>query len=199
VETRIAIRGVDVHPGHATGKLVNAARLAARVVAALPEATLSPESTSGREGFIHVYEVRATAGEAEIRAIVRDFDDGLLAGHVSLLRDVAEDVVASRPPASVGISVTRQYPNMHNYLREFPEVVAAAEAAIAAEGIEVVRKPIRGGTDGSRLSAMGLPTPNIFAGGHELHSVREWVSVRDMAAAAAVIVRLAGEWAGRGE
>jgi tripeptide aminopeptidase len=196
VEVRIRIVGVDVHPGFATGKLVNAARLASRIVARLPQATLTPETTSGREGFIHVYELGGSAGEAEIRAIVRDFDDDLLADHVRVLREIAEDVVGSEPAASIELGVTPQYPNMHRYLEPYPEIVAAAEQAIRAEGIEPIRTPIRGGTDGSRLSAMGLPTPNIFAGGHEFHSVREWVSVQDMAAAAAVIVRLAEIWAG---
>ncbi|HWH10410.1 MAG TPA: peptidase T [Solirubrobacteraceae bacterium] len=195
VEVRIRIQGVDVHPGFATGKLVNAARLAARVVAGLPQATLTPETTSGREGFIHVYELGGSAAQAEIRAIVRDFDDDLLADHVRVLREIAEDVVGSEPTASMELDVTPQYPNMRRYLEDFPEIVEVAEAAIRAEGIEPIRMPIRGGTDGSRLSAMGLPAPNIFAGGHEFHSVREWVSVRDMAAAAAVIVRLAGIWA----
>ncbi|MCA1689510.1 MAG: peptidase T, partial [Actinobacteria bacterium] len=195
IEMRLRFRGVEVHPGYATGKMVNAARMAARVVAGLP-VTLTPESTSGREGFVHVYEFGGTAGAAEIKAIVRDFDDDLLADHVRLVRELAEGVVGEDPRASVEIDVTPQYPNMHRFIERFPEVVAKAEAAIRAEGIELIRRPIRGGTDGSRLSAMGLPTPNIFAGAHELHSVREWVSVRDMAAAAAVIVRLAGEWAG---
>ncbi|MCA1689721.1 MAG: peptidase T [Actinobacteria bacterium] len=198
VAARIGIEGVDVHPGQALGKMINAGRLAARVVAGLPSARLTPETTSGREGFIHVYPIEATAGRAEIMAIVRDYDDDLLAGHVALLREVAERVVAEAPGASLAIEVTPQYPNMHRYIERAPEVVAAAEAAIVAEGIEVLRQPIRGGTDGSRLSAMGLPTPNIFAGGHELHLCREWVSVRDMAAAAAVVVRLAGVWAGGG-
>jgi tripeptide aminopeptidase len=195
VEMRLRIVGVEVHPGWATGKMVNAGRMAARVVAGLP-ASVTPEATSGREGFIHVYELGATAGEAEIRAIVRDFDDDLLADHVRLVRELAEAVVGEDPRASVEIEVIPQYPNMRRFIEGFPEVVEKAEAAIRAEGIEVIRRPIRGGTDGSRLSAMGLPTPNIFAGGHEFHSVREWVSVRDMAAAAAVIVRLAEEWAG---
>jgi tripeptide aminopeptidase len=195
VEVRIRITGVDVHPGFATGKLVNAARLAARIVASLPSATLTPETTSGREGFIHVYELSGSAAAAEIRAIVRDFDDDLLADHLRGLRGIAEAVVSGEPTASMKLEVTPQYPNMHQYLEDFPEIVAAAEQAIRAEGIELIQTPIRGGTDGSRLSAMGLPTPNIFAGGHEFHSVREWVSVRDMAAAAAVIVRLAGVWA----
>jgi tripeptide aminopeptidase len=193
-EAVITIAGVDVHPGFATGKLVNAARLAARIVAALPNDGLAPETTSGREGFIHVYEVNATAGEAVIHAIIRDFDDDLLAAHADLLRGIVERVAAEEPAATLKIEVTHQYPNMRSYLEPFPEIVAAADRAIRAEGVIPIRHPIRGGTDGSMLSAMGLPTPNIFAGGHEFHSVREWVSVQDMAAAAAVIVRLAGEW-----
>jgi tripeptide aminopeptidase len=195
VAVDIRIRGIEVHPGYANGKLVNAARLAGRIVAGLPRATLTPETTSGREGFIHVYAMSGTAGEAVIRAAARDFDDDLLAGHVQLLREIAEDVVGGAPGAEMEFDVTVQYPNMRRFIEPYPEIVAAAEAAIRAEEIEVRREPIRGGTDGSRLSAMGLPTPNIFAGGHELHSVREWVSVRDMAAAAAVVVRLAEVWA----
>ena len=195
VAVRIRIEGVEVHPGDALGKMVNAGRLAARIVAGLPSTTLTPETTSGREGFIHVYSIEATAGHAEIRAIVRDYDDDLLAEHVALLRETADRVGASEPRAIVDVEVTPQYPNMRRYIEPVPEIMAAAEAAYAAEGIEILRRPIRGGTDGSLLSAMGLPTPNVFAGGHELHSVREWVSVRDMAAAAAVVVRLAGVWA----
>jgi tripeptide aminopeptidase len=195
-EAIVTIHGVDVHPGFATGKLVNAARLAGRVLAALP-AELTPEATSGRQGFIHPYEVTATAGKAAIRLIVRDFDDDLLAGHIALLRATAEEVVGSEPRARVEVDVRRQYPNMRSHLEPFPEVVAAAERAIRDEGIEPLRTPIRGGTDGSLLSEMGLPTPNVFTGGHEYHSVREWASVQDMAAAAATIVRLAEVWARR--
>jgi tripeptide aminopeptidase len=194
-EAVITIHGVDVHPGFATGKLVNAARLAGRLLAALPSDTLTPESTSGREGFIHPYEVEAGAGRAVIRAILRDFDDDRLDSHVELLRRTAEDVVGAEPRARLEISVEDQYPNMRRYLEPYPEIVAVAERAIRAEGIEPLRRPIRGGTDGSVLSARGLPTPNLFAGGHEFHSVREWVSVQDMAAAGAMIVRLAAEWA----
>jgi tripeptide aminopeptidase len=194
-EAVITIEGVDVHPGHATGKLVNAARLAGAVLAALPSDRLTPETTSGREGFIHVYEVSGTAGRAVIRAIVRDFDDSLLEAHVALLRQVASDVVASEPRARLSIEVDDQYPNMRRFLEPYPEIMAFAERAIRAEGIEPLRQPARGGTDGSILSQRGLPTPNVFAGGHEFHSVREWVSVQDMAAAAAVIVRLAAAWA----
>jgi tripeptide aminopeptidase len=194
-EAVITIEGVDVHPGHATGKLVNAARLAGRVLAALPADRLTPETTSGREGFIHVYEVEGSAGRAVIRAILRDFDDSLLDGHVELLRRIAEEVVGAEPRARLSIDVEDQYPNMRRFLEPYPEIMEFAERAIRAEGIEPLRQPARGGTDGSILSQRGLPTPNIFAGGHEFHSVREWVSVQDMAAAAAVVVRLAGEWA----
>ena len=194
----VTIHGVDVHPGFATGKLVNAARLAARVLAKLPSDTLTPETTSGREGFIHPYEVEATAVKAVVRTIVRDFDEENVYAHIEVLRRTAEEVVSQEPKARVEIEVEDQYPNMRRYLEPFPEVVEAAERAIRAEGIEPIRNPIRGGTDGSVLSARGLPTPNIFAGGHEFHSVREWVSVQDMAAAGAVIVRLAEEWAARG-
>jgi tripeptide aminopeptidase len=193
-EAIIDIEGVDVHPGFATGKLVNAARLAARIVAELPADGLSPETTEGREGFIHVYEMSGSAASAQIRAIVRDFDDDLLAQHAELLREIAERVVGEEPTARVTVEVTAQYPNMRTYLEPMPEIVEIAERALAAEGLTPIRNPIRGGTDGSILSSRGLPTPNLFAGGHEFHSVREWISAQDMAAAAAVIVHLAGEW-----
>jgi tripeptide aminopeptidase len=194
LEAIITVEGVEVHPGQATGKLVNAARLAARIVAALPHGTLTPETTSGREGFIHPYELGGTPGHATIRAILRDFDDDQLDRHRALLERTAHEVVDGEPRARMEIDIHRQYRNMRRYLESVPEAVAAAEAAIRAEGIEPVRTPIRGGTDGSRLSEMGLPTPNIFTGGHEYHSVREWASVQDMAAAAATIVRLAEAW-----
>jgi tripeptide aminopeptidase len=191
----LTIVGVDVHPGMATGKLVNAARLAGRVLAALPQDRLTPESTSGREGFIHVHNVTATPGRATIETIVRDFDDDRLAEHVELLRRTAEEVVATEPRARLEVAVKQQYPNMRRFLDERPEVSAAAQEALRREGLEPKRVPIRGGTDGSILSARGLPTPNLFTGGHEYHSVREWASVQDMASAAAAAVRLAGFWA----
>jgi len=194
LEAIVTIHGVEVHPGQATGKLVNAARLAARVVAALPSDTLTPETTSGRQGFIHPYELTATAGRAEIRAIIRDFDDELLAEHAVLLERTAREIVGAEPRARLEFDLRRQYRNMRSYLDAAPHVTEAAERAIRAEGIEPRRLPIRGGTDGSRLSEMGLPTPNIFTGGHEYHSVREWASLQDMAAAAATVVRLAEVW-----
>jgi tripeptide aminopeptidase len=194
VEAILTVHGVDVHPGQATGKLVNALRLAAKVVAALPSDTLTPETTEGRGGFIHPTKMTGTAGKAQVRFIVRDFDDDLLARHVARLEQTANDVIAAEPRARLDLKLREQYRNMRRYLDDVPDVTDAAEAAIRAEGIEPIRRPIRGGTDGSRLSEMGLPTPNIFTGGHEYHSVREWASVQDMAAAAAVVVRLAEVW-----
>jgi tripeptide aminopeptidase len=195
VEVVLTVYGVDIHPGWATGKLVNAARLAGRILAELPADRLTPETTSGRDGFIHPYEVSGTASQAVVRAIVRDFDDELLDRHVALLTRTATEVVAAEPRARLDVKVRPQYLNMRRHIDAVPEIVERAEQAIRAEGLEVVRHPIRGGTDGSRLSAMGLPTPNLFTGGHEYHSVREWASVQDMASAAAVVVRLAEAWA----
>jgi tripeptide aminopeptidase len=193
-EATATICGVDVHPGHATGKLVSAVRLAARIVAELPSDRLTPDTTSGREGFIHVYDLHGSAATAEIRAIVRDFDEQRLSEHVALFERIVHQVVDDAPGATVEIEVRRQYRNMREYLDPVPFVVDAAEAAISAEGLDPVRIPIRGGTDGSRLSEMGLPTPNVFTGGHEFHSVREWASLQDMAAAAATVVHLAEVW-----
>jgi tripeptide aminopeptidase len=190
----LTVHGVEVHPGHAKDKLVNAVRLAGRILAALP-AELTPERTSGREGFLHVSEVSGDVGRARLRFIARDFDDDRLAEHVELLRRTAEEVVGSEPRARLEFEVKAQYPNMRRYLDEHPEVLAAAEEAIRAEGLEVVRTAIRGGTDGSILSRRGLPTPNVFTGGHEFHSVREWASLQEMAAASATVVRLAEVWA----
>ena len=128
---------------------------------------------------------------------MRDFDEDLLQSHIALLRATAEEVVGSEPRARLEIDVRRQYPNMRSPSGALPRGGEAAERAIRSEGIEPLRTPIRGGTDGSLLSSMGLPTPNVFTGGHEYHSVREWASVQDMAAAAATIVRLAEVWSQR--
>jgi tripeptide aminopeptidase len=193
-EVKLTIHGVDIHPGFAKDILVNAARLAAQVVAALPSDRLTPETTEGREGYIHPYAIEGDAQRSTVTAIVRDFDDDLLTDHIKLIRTTAEEVVGKQPRARLEVDVHHQYPNMRSHLAPFPEVVSAAERAIEAEGLAARRTVIRGGTDGSRLSAMGLPTPNVFTGGHEFHSVREWASLHDMASAAAVIVRLAEVW-----
>jgi tripeptide aminopeptidase len=192
-EMTLTFHGVEVHPGTAKGKLVNALRLAGKTIAALP-ARLSPEETEDRQGFIHPYRISGDSGRAELRAIVRDFDDDLLRQHLGVLRSAAEQAVAAAPGARLEVSSKEQYPNMRRFLEPYPAVMDAALAALAAEGIEPIRKPIRGGTDGAQLSARGLPTPNLFDGGHEYHSPREWASVQEMAAAAAVLVRLAAKW-----
>jgi tripeptide aminopeptidase len=194
-EVRLAVNGVDIHPGWAKGKLVNAARLAGRILAALPADELTPETTSGRQGYVHPHRVEGSAARTEIRVIARDFDDELLERHVALVRRTAEEVVAAEPRASLEVEVKREYPNMRRFVETFPRVIEAAEQALRAEGLEPVREATRGGTDGSVLSERGLPTPNLFTGGHEFHSVREWASVQDMASSAATIVRLAEAWA----
>ena len=197
VEVRLKVTGVGVHPGFATSKLVSALRVAAQIVAELPSDRLTPEMTSGREGFIHPTMLQGATDKAEVRFIVRDFDESLLESHVALLRETSDRVAAANPGAEVKFEVIRQYRNMRAYIERDPDVVAAADEALRAEGIEPIRKPIRGGTDGSRLSEKGLPTPNIFDGGYEYHSVREFASLQDMAAASAVIMRLAEAWTRR--
>lgn len=193
LEAILRIHGVEVHPGQAAGKLVSALDLAARVVAAIPT-ELSAAQSSGRQGFIHPYELTASAERAELRAILRDFDDAQVHEYAEFLKRAVQEVLASAPSARYELKIDRQYRNMRSFLEPVPEVVLAAEEAMHREGIEPIRTPIRGGTDGSLLSEMGLPAPNIFTGGHEYHSVREWASLQEMAAAAATIVRLAEVW-----
>ena len=197
LEARIRIDGIGIHPGHATGKLVSALKVAAEMVTALPTSRLTPDTTSGREGFLHPVTFVGGSDTAEVRVIVRDFDEQLLASHAELLRKTAEETVARHPGATLHFELLRQYRNMREYIDADPDVMAAAREAFAAEGITPVSEPVRGGTDGSRLSEMGLPTPNIFDGGHEYHSVREWASLQEMAASAATLVRLAEVWSAR--
>jgi tripeptide aminopeptidase len=197
LEAVIRIAGVEVHPGQAEGKLVSALRIAAEIIADLPTDRLTPDTAGERDGFIHPYEITGTTASAEIRVILRDFDEDRLAEHARLLEDTARRVAERAEAAGLEFEVRRQYRNMRQFIRKAPELVEAAEEAMRAEGIEPIRRAIRGGTDGSRLSEMGLLTPNIFDGGHEYHSVREWASVQEMAASAATLVRLAGVWAQR--
>jgi tripeptide aminopeptidase len=194
-EATLTVTGVDIHPGTATGKMVNALRIASEIVAALPSDRLTPETTSGREGFLHPFEFTASAGRAEVIFILRDFDTDGLRAHAQLLRRTAEEVASREPRARVEVTVREQYRNMREALDRVPDVVHAGEAAIRAEGLEPVKEPIRGGTDGSILTERGLPTPNLFTGGHEFHSPREWASLQEMSAAAAMLVRLAEVWA----
>ncbi len=190
--------GRAIHPGWAKGKLVNALKVAADFLAALPRDRLSPETTAEREGFVHPVSMAGNAEAASIRFIVRDFETAALTEKAALLGRLAEAAVARHPGARVELEVARQYRNMREVLARHPRVVALADAAVRRIGLEPVRRPIRGGTDGSRLCEMGLPTPNLFAGFHNAHSRREWVSVQDMGKAARVVVELVQLWAEQG-
>ncbi len=192
---RVTIRGLSVHPGTAKDKLVNAVKLASDLVLSLPADRLSPETTEGREGYVHPHRISGNAEEAIVDFIARDHDDALLAQHVELLRELAAEVKVREPRAYVEIEVRDSYRNMRPFIEESPRVVDAALEAIRRAGVEPRLAITRGGTDGAMLSAQGLPTPNLFTGGQEYHSVREWASVQDMAAAAATIVEVAGVWA----
>ena len=191
----VTIRGHSVHPGTAKGLLVNSLKLAADLVAALPRDRLSPETTAGREGFVHPTRIAGTAERTMVDFILRDHDEERLEQHRELLRDLVDEVAKREPRAQVTVEFTHQYSNMRNVIDRFPRVVAAAEEAMRRVGVEPRRGIIRGGTDGARMAEMGLPTPNIFTGGQNYHSVAEWASVQDMAAAAATIVELVRVWA----
>jgi len=192
----VRIEGVSVHPGTAKGKLVNALHLAARIVQTLPQATMTPETTEGREGFLHVYELKGTAASAEIRVILRDFERDGLEARGALLRQVCEAVAATEPRARITCEIRPQYRNMRYWLEADMTPVDLARAACRDLGIEPVSAAIRGGTDGSRLTELGTPCPNIFTGMQEVHGPREWVSVQDMGAAVRVLLRLLARAAG---
>jgi tripeptide aminopeptidase len=194
---RMRIKGRSIHPGWAKGRMVNAAKLAAEVLARLPQDGLSPETTDDREGYVHPNMIAGDDGEVELRFIVRDFEEHLLEQHVQLLRDVATEVEALEPRASIEVESRICYRNKRDALAARPEIVAAAEEAIRRVGLEPLRTAIRGGTDGSALTEKGLPTPNIFTGGQQAHSQREWICVEDMGLAAATVVELAKVWAER--
>lgn len=191
---KITIQGVGIHPGTAKGKLVSAIKIAAEIVAALPADRLSPETTEGREGFIHPVRIQGAVESAEIDFIIRDFVTAELAAHEQFLRTVMEQVLLRHPQASARLQVTPQYRNMKEVLDQHPQVCAYAEEAIRRAGVEPLPMIIRGGTDGSRLSFMGLPCPNIFTGEMALHSKHEYVSIQDMQKAVQTIVHLAQVW-----
>jgi tripeptide aminopeptidase len=195
-EVRISIRGISIHPGTAKDVLVNAIKLAARIVERLPQDTLSPETTSGYEGFVHPIIAHGDAAAMELRFIARDYERELLDGHVDVLRRIAEEVAAEEPRARIDVTSHIQYLNMRDGLADRPEIVERAAEAIRRVGLEPLRTNIRGGTDGSRLTEKGLPTPNLFTGGQLAHSEREWICVEDMGLAAATVVELAKVWAG---
>lgn len=191
----ITIRGHNVHPGYAKDKMVNSIKLAAKLLARLPAEALSPETTEGRQGYVHPNGVEGSVEETKLLFIVRDFDAQQLAEHEALLQRLADDLAKEEPRARVKVTVRRSYRNMKEYLQKEPRALAAADTAVRRAGLTPVRTFIRGGTDGARLSEAGLPTPNLFDGAHDYHSVREWVSVQDMAAATATLVHLVQVWA----
>jgi tripeptide aminopeptidase len=193
-QVRMRIRGRAIHPGWAKGELVNAIKLAAAIVEKLPKDSLSPETTEEREGFVHPVLVSGDSSEVELRFIARDFEDAQLDAHVELLRRIAEEVASKDDRASIEVESSIQYRNMRDTLQKHPEIVAHLEEAVRRVGLEPKRTAIRGGTDGSALTELGLPTPNIFTGGHDAHSEREWICVEDMGLAAATIVALAEVW-----
>ena len=182
--------GFNTHPGFAKGKMINAIKIAADFITRLPKEGLSPETTDGYDGFVHPYVVEAGVETTSVKFLIRDFKTELLQEKEDLLKKLADETVADWPGSSVDVRVDEQYRNMGEVLDKHPKVVDAAKDAIRAAGLEVRMSPIRGGTDGSRLSFMGLPTPNIFAGEHNFHSRLEWISTYDMHKAVEVIVEL---------
>jgi tripeptide aminopeptidase len=194
-QVRMRIRGRAIHPGWAKGELVNAIKLAGEILSRLPQDTLSPETTEGRDGYVHPVLVEGDSSEVELRFIVRDFDDDRLAAHVAFLREVAAEVCAGEPRCTIDVEDRVQYRNPRAALERHPQIVANLEEAIRRVGLEPRETAIRGGTDGSALTEMGLPSANIFTGGHDAHSEREWICVEDMGLAAATLVELVRVWA----
>ncbi len=190
----IRITGVSQHPGFAKGRMESALKIAANLVAALPKETLSPETTEGMEGFIHPVEISGAVEEAQVSFIIRDFSVAGLQEHEATLKRILDEVIKGYPNSKATFEVQEQYRNMKEVLDQYPFVTEYALEAIQRSGIEAKQMSIRGGTDGSRLSFMGLPCPNIFAGEHAFHGKHEWVSVQDMEKAVETIVRLAQIW-----
>jgi len=190
----VIFKGFNTHPGYARGRMVNAIRAAADFVARLPRDQMSPETTEGYEGYLHPYQVQASVDRTSVKVLVRDFVTPRLKEKEALVEDIARDVARLYPGASVEFSVEESYRNMREVLEQHPQVIEYARRAIRLAGLEPLERPIRGGTDGSRLSFMGLPTPNLFAGEHNFHSRLEWVSAQDMDKAVEVIVKLCEIW-----
>lgn len=191
---RVTIHGVISHPGYAKDKMINALKIAGEVLAALPKDRLSPESTDGKKGFIHPVRVEGIAEKCTIDFIIRDFDTAGLVKKEDYLRTQIEERLRTYPKASFEFKVTEQYRNMKEVLDQYPQVVAYAKEAIERAGLSVKMESIRGGTDGSRLSFMGLPCPNLFAGEQGIHSKLEHISVQDMNKAVETMVHLAQVW-----
>ena len=190
----IFIEGVSTHPGFAKGKMEHAIKIAAAIIERLPKNTCSPETTEGREGFLHPIGIAGALEETTLSFIVRDFTDAGLKEKEALLEKIVKDVMRDYPHSGYRLEIKQQYRNMKQVIDRHPEIVDNAIEAIRRAGLNPVKTSIRGGTDGSRLSFMGLPCPNIFAGEHAFHSRLEWVSVQDMEKAVQTIVHLAMIW-----
>jgi tripeptide aminopeptidase len=187
--------GRNTHPGFAKGRMVNAIKVAADFIGSLPREGLSPETTEGYEGFVHPYTLEAAVERTAVRLLVRDFNTPGLEEKEALVARLAEEAAARHPGARAEIVVEESYRNMKEVLDQYPQVTANAVEAMRRAGLEPRVVPIRGGTDGSRLSFMGLPTPNLFVGEHNFHSREEWISTYDMHKAVEVIIELCGVWA----
>lgn len=190
----ITIEGVSTHPGYAKGKMEHAIKIAAAIVDRLPKNTCSPETTEGKQGFLHPVEISGTLEQATLGFIVRDFDDEGLKEKEALLENIIKGVMQDFPRSTYRMEINQQYRNMKRMIDRHPEIIDYAIEAIRRAGLTPMKASIRGGTDGSRLSFMGLPCPNIFAGEHAIHSRLEWVSVQDMEKAVQTIVHLAMIW-----
>lgn len=193
----VTFHGFNTHPGYAKGRMVNAIKATAAFIDQLPADTMSPETTDAYEGFVHPYAMQGGVDRTSVRLIVRDFVTSGLQDKERMLAGLAERAASRFPGVRVETTVEEQYRNMREVLDRHPAVVDCAREAMRRAGVTVRERPIRGGTDGSRLSFMGVPTPNIFAGEHSFHSRQEWVSVQDMEKAVEVIVALASVWAER--
>jgi tripeptide aminopeptidase len=195
----VTFQGFNTHPGYAKGRMVNAIKVAADFISRLPGDRLSPETTAGYEGYVHPYTVTASVERTAVRLLIRDFEVQGLHEKEIFLEDLARQTVADWPGATVETQVEETYRNMREILDQHPQVVENAREAIRRAGLALRERPIRGGTDGSRLSFMGLPTPNLFAGEHNFHSRLEWVSAQDMEKAVETVVQLAQVWEERAE
>src|ERR1700726_4336653 len=190
----ITLEGVSTHPGFAKGKMENAIKISAAIVDRLPKNTCSPETNEGRRGFLHPIGISGALEKATLSFIVRDFTDAGLKEKEALLENIVKEVMQDFPRSSYRLEIKPQYRNMKQVIDRHPEIVDHAMEAIRRAGLTPVKASVRGGTDGSRLSFMGLPCPNIFAGEHAFHSRLEWVSVQDMEKAVQTIVHLAMIW-----
>ncbi|MDH7514284.1 MAG: peptidase T [Bacteroidota bacterium] len=190
----VIFKGVSIHPGFAKGKLVNSIKAAASFIEKLPHDRLSPETTDGREGYVHPYVVNGGVEETSIKLLLRSFEEHELREQEKFIRQLADETAAQYPKSSVSCTVEESYRNMRYVLEKHPEVLEYARIAIERVGLSPHFGSIRGGTDGARLSYMGLPCPNIFAGEHSFHSKREWISVQDMEKAVLTIINICRVW-----